>query len=191
MTTTIQKLADALRECQTAMNDYLNGKHFDLKAMRTATYFSNPIALAEQALKQYEAEQATENASTEDAMTKKTSLDAAIENLMDARKRTPNNRFERDIEEILGAARSHAASLREPLGNEGWRDIKDAPRDEKVRMMVIDAQGKIYLGNMFQFPNPMFGWQFTCAEYPFGHAVTHFQHLPSPPSTKPEEKEKT
>lgn len=45
-----QEVVDALECCHEAMNDYLNGKHFDLKAMRTATYFSNPIDKAEKAL---------------------------------------------------------------------------------------------------------------------------------------------
>lgn len=44
-------IKDALQECQKAMNDFLNGEHYDPKTGKTATYFSIPLDKTEKALK--------------------------------------------------------------------------------------------------------------------------------------------
>ncbi len=46
----LRGVREACDAAYSAMNDYLNGKHFDLKAMRTATYFSDPIDKCEKTL---------------------------------------------------------------------------------------------------------------------------------------------
>lgn len=46
----IETAREALEAAHKAMNDYLNGEHWDEKTGMTATYFSNPTALCENIL---------------------------------------------------------------------------------------------------------------------------------------------
>lgn len=46
----VGRLRYALKACEDAMNDYLNGEHYNKITGKVDTYFSVPLALAENAL---------------------------------------------------------------------------------------------------------------------------------------------
>ena len=135
-------------------------------------------------------------------MTDKKSLEAAIESVRS------NDFTPEEYAFVIKYAEAHAASLREPLGNEGWRDIKDAPFNERV--LVLTHGGAIFSavkhpdGFMDEDGETIGGWT-ACNAHPecwsegacWSSNVDDFPSdppamwmtLPSPPSTKPEEKE--
>lgn len=69
---------------------------------------------------------------------------------------------------------AHAAPLREPLGSEGWRPIESAPLNESI-LGHYDGYTEVTI---------------VLSEYARKFLPhKYWQPLPSPPSTKPEEKE--
>lgn len=91
---------------------------------------------------------------------------------------------------------AHAASLREPLGNEGWRPIETY---DYINFPLVLLAGFITPSDYAQSNGSRPFWEISIGRCWhvntrkftgfLGQQPTHWQPLPSPPSTKPEEKE--